>query len=136
MRNVSLTTGAKRDVWVIARELAEAIEASPELEAFRKTEDAVLADDAALALIKEYEARKRAVKLSRGKPAEEQQRLVEAFLAVEERLNKNLVIQAYWQARVRLDQFLERINAVVTFPITGSEAPPRKGGCGGGCSCG
>lgn len=133
---MSSATGTGRDVWIIARELAEAIEASPELEAFRRAEDAVLADDAALALIREYEDRKRAVKLSRGKPAEEQQRLVEAFLAVEEQFNQNPVIQAYWQARVNLDEFLDRINAVVTFPITGTLAPPRRSGCGGGCSCG
>lgn len=133
---MSSATGARRDVWAIARELAEAIEASPELEAFRRTEDAVLADDAAVALIKEYEERKRAVKLSRGKPPEEQQRLIEEFLVVEERFNQHPLIQAHWQARLKLDQFLERINAVVTFPITGTLEPPRKGGCGGGCSCG
>lgn len=127
----------ERDVWAIARELAEALEASPELMAYRKTEDAVLADDGALALIREYEESKRAVKFSKQQPPEEQKRLVERFMAVEERFNQHEVIQAYWNARVKLDRFLDRINAVVTFPITGEAAPKAKGGCGsGGCGCG
>jgi len=134
---VSVTT--RKNVWLLARELSEAIAESPEVQEYRRTEDAVLADPEAVALIREYEAAKRAVKLSRGKPPEEQQRLVEAFLKVEERFNAHPTIQAYWNARVALDAFLDRINAVVTYPITGTKAPRGRGGScgsGGGCGCG
>ncbi len=131
-----MTVATKRDVWSIARELAEAIEESEELLEYRRTEDAVLADDEALALIREYEAAKRAVKRSKNKPPEEQMLLVQRFMEIEERFNAHETIQAYWNARVRLDAFLEKINAVVTFPITGTEEPKTKGGCGsGGCGC-
>lgn len=124
-----------RDVWLIARELAEAVAESPEVEAFRRTEDALLADDEALAIIRTYEACKRAVKQSRTQPPEVQNRLMEEFLAAEDRFKANSLIQAHWQARIRLDRLLERINAVVTFPITGTEAPRRAGCSGCGCSC-
>ncbi|MGE5673527.1 MAG: YlbF family regulator [Mycobacterium leprae] len=132
----------KRDVWQIARELAQAVAETPQLLEYRRTEDAVLADDEALALIREYEESKRDVKFSKNMPATEQMKLMEQFLAIEERFNTHPVIQAHWAARERLDAFMDRINAVVTFPITGTEAPKLKGGacgsgggggCGGGC---
>lgn len=129
----------KRSVWEIARELAQAIEESPELLEYKRTEDAVLADDEAVALIHTYEASKRDVKRSKGQPQDVQIALVERFMAVEEQFNSHEVIQAHWNARTRLDSFLDRVNAVVTFPITGEEAPKVKGGCGssgGSCGCG
>lgn len=123
-----------RNVWAIARELAEAIEASPELEAFRRTEEAVLADEEALALVREYEQCQRALKRAWLLPPDDQRKLRERFRTVEERFRNHPLIQAHVQARAELDRFLERINAVVTFPITGTYAP-RTGGCGG-CRCG
>jgi cell fate (sporulation/competence/biofilm development) regulator YlbF (YheA/YmcA/DUF963 family) len=135
-----VSVATRQNVWVLARELAEAIAGTPEVQEFRRTEDAVLADPEAVALIREYEEAKRAVKFSRNAPPEEQQRLIERFLAVEERFNAHEAIQAYWNARVALDAFMDRVNAVVTFPITGREAPKVKGGAcgsgGGGCGCG
>jgi len=132
-----VSVATHQDVWILARELAQAIAETPELQEYRRTEDAALADSAAVALIREYEAAKRDVKLSRGKPPEEQTRLVERFMAIEERFNSHTAIQAYWNARVALDAFMDRVNAVVTFPITGQEAPKVKGGaCGPGGSCG
>lgn len=132
-----MTTATEKNVWLLARELAEAIEESPELVAYRETEDAVLADDEALALIREYEVSKRAVKKSKTLPPAEQIMLVNRFMEIEERFNQHAVIQAYWTARTTLDAFLERVNSVVTFPITGVEEPKVKGGCstGGGCGC-
>lgn len=132
-----MSVATRRDVWMLARELAEAIAETPELQEYRRTEDAVLADPEAVALIREYEAAKRAVKLSRGRPPAEQQALVERFLTVEERFNAHPAIQAYWNARVALDAFMEKLNAVITYPITGETAPKARGGCGsGGCGCG
>ena len=108
---------------MLARELAEAIVETPELQEYRRTEDAVLADPEAVALIQEYEAAKRAGEAFPRQAPEEQQALVERFLAVEERFNAHPAIQAYWNARVALDAFMDRLNAVITFPITGQEAP-------------
>lgn len=134
-----MTVELKKDVWSIARELAQAIEESPELIRYRETEDAVLADDQALALIRDYETSKRVVKLSKAAPPEQQKLLVERFMETEAQFDAHETIQAYWSARVALDAFLDRINAVVTFPITGQEEPKVKGGAcssGGGCSTG
>lgn len=133
-----MTVATRREIWQIARELAEAIEESPEMEAYRTTEDAVLADDEALLLIREYEVAKRAVKKSKTKPPAEQIALVDRFMQIEAQFNSHERIQAYWTARTRLDSLLDRINAVVTFPITGADEPKAKGGCstGGGCGCG
>lgn len=133
-----MSIATRKDVWMLARELAEAIEESPELLTYRQTEDQVLADQEALDLIREYEAAKRAVKRSKTKPPEEQALLVTRFMTIEEQFNTHPTIQAYWSARVTLDSFLDRINAVVTFPITGQEEPKVKGGAcstGGGCGC-
>jgi cell fate (sporulation/competence/biofilm development) regulator YlbF (YheA/YmcA/DUF963 family) len=142
-----LSVAVARDIWSIARDLAEAIADSPQMEEYRRTEDAVLADDEALVLIREYEVAKRSVKFSKSQPPAEQIALVERFMQIEEQFNTHPVIQAYWTARVSLDSFMDRVNAVVTFPITGTDAPKIKGGAcstgggcgsggGGGCGCG
>ena len=133
-----MTVETKRSVWELARELAQAIEESDELLTYRTTEDAVLADQEALDLIREYEVAKRAVKKSKTAPPAEQMALVTRFMEIEEQFNTHPVIQAYWNARTTLDAYMDRINAVVTFPITGEEAPKVKGGScstGGGCGC-
>gem|GEM_PF-1910931 len=130
----------RKSVWELARELAKAIEETDELVRYRETEDAVLADNEALDLIRDYEAAKRAVKMSKTAPPEQQVLLINGFMALEERFDAHPTIQAYWDARTRLDAFMDRVNAVVTFPITGEEAPKVKGGAcgsgGGGCGCG
>lgn len=127
----------KKDIWSIARELSEALEETPDIQEYRRTEDAVLADDDAVQLIRDYEKAKRAVKRSKGKSPQEQMEAVTTFMEIEARFEAHEVIQAYWSTRERLDSLLERLNTVITFPITGSDAPPRKGGCGssGGCGC-
>lgn len=134
-----MSVATRQDVWMLARELAQAIEESPELQEYRRTEDAVLEDQAALDLIREYEAAKRAVKKSKTKPPDQQMLLVSRFMEIEEQFNAHPTIQAYWTARVALDSFMDHVNAVVTFPITGQEAPKVKGGAcssGGSCGCG
>lgn len=119
-------------VWSLARELAEALEESDELQAFRQTEDTVLADDEALELIREFEVAKRALNKAKKAPIEEQMLLAERFMQIEERFNAHRAIQAYWAARTNLDALMQRINAIVTAPITGEEAPPdRSEGEGG-----
>jgi cell fate (sporulation/competence/biofilm development) regulator YlbF (YheA/YmcA/DUF963 family) len=139
-----VSVATERDVWSLARDLAKAIEESPIMDEYRRTEDAVLADDEALVLIRDYEAAKRAVKKSKTAPPQQQQLLVSRFMEIEDRFNTHPIIQAYWNARTGLDAFLDKINAVVTFPITGEEAPKVKGGAcstggscstGGGCGC-
>lgn len=134
----------KKSVWELARELAKALEETEEMVTYRTTEDAVLADQEALDLIRDYETAKRAVKKSKAMPQEQQVALVTRFMQIEERFDNHPTIQAYWNARTRLDAMLDRINAVVTFPITGQDEPKAKGGAcstggscstGGGCGC-
>lgn len=128
----------KKSVWELARELAQAIAETDELVQYRDTEDAVLADQDALDLIRDYETAKRAVKKSKTLPPEQQAALVGRFMEIEERFNAHPTIQAYWDARTRLDGLLDRVNAVVTYPITGQDEPKVKGGScstGGGCGC-
>lgn len=131
----------RNDVFVLARELAQALEQAPEIEEFRQSEDELMNDAEAVALVKQYEAKKRRVKFSKEKPPEQQLKLIEEFMAVEEQYNNHPVIARQWAAREAVDALLDRINAVITYPLTGTEAPKSKGGgCGsgggGGCGCG
>ena len=144
MEGNKVSVATERDVWSLARELAKAIEESQVMDEYRRTEDAVLADDEALVLIREYEAAKRSVKKSKTAPPEQQMLLLNRFMEIEEQFNTHPTIQAYWNARTTLDAFLDRINAVVTYPITGQDEPKVKGGAcstggscstGGGCGC-
>src|SRR2546428_11087732 len=86
------TAPEPKNIWLIARELAEAIEESPEIQRFRETEDTVLQDEGAVQLIREYEAAKRSVKKSKTKPPEEQIMLVQRFMEIEEQFNNHEVI--------------------------------------------
>lgn len=132
-------TLVKKDVYMLARELSETLAETAELQAYRRTEDVLLGDPEALALINRYETAKRAVKFSKTEPKEVQAKLVEEFLQVEEAFEAHTEIQAYWSARENLDRLVDRLNQIITYPITGTEAPKTKGGCGsggGGCGCG
>ncbi len=135
-----MNVSVRQDLWILARDMARLIEETPELQRFRETEEALLTNDEAVTLVREYEERKKAVKFSRDQTQAEQMRLIEEFMAVEDRYNANALIQAHWQARTELDLLLEHLNAVITFPLTGTEAPKVRGGnCGsggGGCGCG
>ncbi|MFO7172475.1 MAG: YlbF family regulator [Bacillota bacterium] len=135
----------KTDIWLLARQLAEALEEAEPIRRFREAEDAVLADDEAVEIVRLYEARKRAVKFSRYLPREEQERRIQAFLEIEEKFNSHPKIQALWKAREELDRFMDELNRVITYPITGEDAPKIRGACGtsgggcgsvGGCGCG
>jgi cell fate (sporulation/competence/biofilm development) regulator YlbF (YheA/YmcA/DUF963 family) len=122
-------------IFDLARDLAEAIEESEELYTFRVTEDAVLADDEALALIREYEVARRALAKAKKAPLQEQMLLGERFMGIEAQFQNHPIIQAYWTARTEMDAYMERINAIVTFPITGDDTPKVRSSSGGG-SCG
>jgi cell fate (sporulation/competence/biofilm development) regulator YlbF (YheA/YmcA/DUF963 family) len=133
---MDMTTQTRQDALTIARALAQAIEQSDEIEAYRRTEQTILDDPEAIILIREYELSKRAVKKSKHLSPIEQLPLLERFMTVEAQFNEDAVIQSYWNARTGLDAFMDRVNAVVTFPFTGEDAPKIKGGCGSGGSCG
>ena len=135
-------TQVTRDIFDLAREMAELMADRPEVIALRETEDALLADPESVALVREYENVKRAVKKTKGLPKDEQLAAITVFMAVEDRWNENALIQAYWTARENMDRLMENLNQIITFPIHGEEewSGGRKTGCstgdGGGCGSG
>lgn len=129
----------KRDIFDLAHEMADLLAERPEVIELQDSEDALHNDPAAVALVKEYEKKKRAVKMSKTKTKDEQLALITEFMDVEDRWNASQVIQRYYTAREQIDLFMENLNLIITYPVTGEEFPTggRKTGCssgGGGCS--
>ncbi len=139
---VALRTQVSKDIFDLAREMAELMASRPEVIALRQSEDALLADAESVRLVREYEDAKRAVKRTKGLPKEEQMKAIMAFMPLEDSWNENPLIQAYWAARENMDRLMENLNQIITFPLHGDEewSGGRKTGCSGGdsggCSCG
>ncbi len=118
-----------------AREVSRLLEDTPELKEYLAAELRMLNDDAASALRRELERREEEARGVRPGDPEYGGALGE-YLAAQAAWLEHPVVKEYHQARERLDGLLARINAVITFPITGDETPaPSRGcgGCGGGC---
>ena len=133
-----MSVATRRDVWMLARELAEAIAETPELQEYRRTEDAVLADPEAVALIQEYEAAKSG-EAFRGRPRRSSRPWSNGSWPSRSGSTPTRPFRPTGTPGWRCDAFMDRLNAVITFPITGQEAPKTKGGAcgsGGGCGCG
>lgn len=127
---------ARADLWLLARELAEALARTPEVERFRATEQALLDDPEASSLVRRYEAMQRGLRLLHFLPPEERARRMDAFRAVEREFQANPLIAAHREARAELDRLMARLSDVINYAITGRPAPPaRSCGCGGGCGC-
>jgi cell fate (sporulation/competence/biofilm development) regulator YlbF (YheA/YmcA/DUF963 family) len=131
------TTLTKRDLFALARELSQALAQCEELQAWQEAEDAMLNDPEAMAIIDAYEQSKKHLKVAARQGMQAMEAAMNAFMDAEERLNNHPGIQAYKAARDRLDALVEQLNAIITFPIFGEEAPKRVGcGSGGGCGGG
>lgn len=124
------------EIYVKARELAEAISGSTELAALKEAEMKMMMDDAARAIVEEYQSIQQNA-MAKGLAFEdlsnEEKTRVEQLEAA---MNENVNIANFLQANQAFEQIVRSINMIITAAITG-EGQGGCGGCSGGsCSSG
>lgn len=118
-----------------ARELSRLLEDTSELKEYLSAELQMLNDDGASELRLELERQEEEVRFH-GPADPGYSEALGMYLAAQAAWRERPSVKEYFRAQERLDQLLARINAVITYPITGDENPvPARGcgGCGGGC---
>ena len=132
--------GASQYVMIAkARELSDLLAESEEVREFAAAEEAMLNDPEAARLLKEAEEAKgytHFTAATRDKAL--MKRAMDDFYKAEAAQRDYPPIHRYNEAKDRLQYLLDRLNAIITFPITGSDSiTSGGGGCGsGGGSCG
>lgn len=123
-----------------ARELSELLADSEEVAEFTAAEEAMLNDPEASRLLKEAEEAKQYTHFTAAtRDKALMDRAMEDFYKAEEAQREYPPIRRYNEAKDALQVLLDRLNAIITYPITGNENPVGGGGgcgSGGGCSSG
>jgi len=121
-----------------ARELSELLEESEEVREFVAAEEAMLNDPEAMRLLKEAEEAKNYTHFAAAtRDKALSKRAMEDYRKAEAAQREYPPIRRYNEAKDRLQAMLDRLNAIITYPITGKENPGGGvGGCGSGGSCG
>jgi len=112
------------DVLTKALELAEALEASPELNQMRKAEEAMQADKDAMSLMQEFRAKQMEVYNMQVAGEEPSDKLSEELENFRNKLQENLLIMDYLTAQEKVGRILEYINNAISNVLQG----------GNGCS--
>lgn len=130
--------GAQYEMVAKARELSDLLSESEEVREFAAAEEAMLNDPEAMRLLKEAEEAKQYTHFTattRDKAL--MKRSMDDYHNADAAQRDYPPIRRYNETRERLQALLDRLNAIITFPITGSESVgPAGGGCGSGGSCG
>lgn len=135
--------GVKVDQYLLiakARELSELLAESEEVAEFTAAEEAMLNDPEATRLLKEAEEAKQYTHFTAAtRDKALMDRAMADFYKAEEAQREYPPIRRYNEAKDALQVLLDRLNAIITYPITGTENPTGGGGgcgSGGGCSSG
>lgn len=122
------------EIYAKAKELAEAISNSTELAALKQAELKMMMDDAARAIVEEYQGIQQNAMmkgLAFEDLSEEEKTRVEQLEAA---MNENENIANFLAANQAFEQIVRSINMIITAAITGQD----QGGCsgcgGGSCS--
>lgn len=121
-----------------ARELAELLAESEEVREFAAAEEAMLGDPEAGRLLQAAEEAKGYTHFTaKTQDKALMKRAMDDFYKAEAMQRDYPPIHRYNEAKDRLQYLLDRLNAIITYPITGSDAVKSGGGgCGSGGSCG
>lgn len=127
---------AGSDLWLLTRQLADALARTPEVERFRSTEEALLADPEAVRLVRRHDELRRRIASAGALAPAERASVVQEFLAVEAQYRNHPLIVAHQEARADLDRLVARISDILNFAVTGRPRPAGGASCPGGCGCG
>ena len=123
------------DIIEKAKELGEAIADSKEMERLKTSDAKLQGDTKAMSLMKEYKQLQiELVRASKEKrDTETIDDIKEMLLKKQQQLYDYEITNEYLEAKSEFDKFMNKINDVISFAITGEEqcAPGKCGSCGG-----
>lgn len=116
-----------------ALELAEALEASPELNKMRESEKAMHADKDAMALMRDFNVKQMEVYNLQVSGEEPSEKLMGELTAQRQKLEENSLILDYLTAQQEVGKILEYINNAVSQVLQGDSgcSPSDCAGCSG-----
>lgn len=116
-----------------AKDLAEAITASEELDAMRKAEIAMGNDAAAMAIVQEFQNTQRGLyeKQSNGIELSDDEKV--QVKLIEAKMEGNQNIKNYLDAQMKFENLLQGVNFIISQALNGGESAE---GCGCGSDCG
>lgn len=109
------------DVLTKAQELADALEASPELNKLRETEKAMQADKKAMSLMQDFRRKQMEVYNMQVAGEEPSDQLTEELDSLRDKLQENLLIMDYLSAQERMGKILEQINGAISRVLQGDQ---------------
>jgi cell fate (sporulation/competence/biofilm development) regulator YlbF (YheA/YmcA/DUF963 family) len=117
-----------------AKELAELITNSEELNEIREAEKAMFNDEAANNLVQEFQQKQIKVNNAQMSGEEVGDELYEEIEAFQEKMAENPFIARYLSAQEKFNQTLASVNFIISKAISGDD--DCSSGCGGGCGGG
>ncbi len=122
-----------------ARELGQAIVDSEEFKALKECEEAQEKDEEAIALLRNYNEKRKALaeEIGAGNVSEERMaKIREELTDLFETVMANSTIAAYSEAQQKFDTVVQQMNSILTYFMTGEISTGCSGNCGGCSSCG
>lgn len=104
---------------------------SPQLTEFRETEEGMLNDPEAMKLMEEHDLAEREARRASYRGPDSARDAMENLNVARDRLMAHPAVKDHYEARGKLDDLIRSLNAVITFPITGTMVSREKecGGC-------
>lgn len=124
------------DVLTKAQELAEALEASSELNQMRTAEAAMQADPNAMALMQEFRGKQMEVYNMQVAGQEPTDTLTGELEGLRGKLQENILIMDFLAAQDKVGKILEYINSAISQVLQGGDGGCDEGSCSScsGCS--
>ncbi len=122
----------------VAQELGKAITESQELADMRSTQEAMMSDVAAAALVDEFnQKQQRFIELTHNGVQLTSEQKAE-IADIEKRMMENPKVLAYYHAQQNFEKMLDGINQIIYKAISGNNGCEGDGSCSSGCcsSCG
>lgn len=126
-------TSVKDALFQKAVELSRVLAQTEELLAYAEAESEMLNDDEVLALRRRVDETEWAIKEQKDQPDVDGSALLTQLYLAKGKWQKHPKVVRYYKAQADLQRLLERINEVVTFPISGEQdvGDPSCGPCNG-----
>lgn len=126
-------TSVKDALFEKALELSKLLALTEELQAYAAAEAAMLNDEEVRELRRKVDDAEWAIKEQKDEPGVDGSDLLTRLYLAKGKWQKHPKVVAYYKAQHELQRLLDRINEVITFPISGEQDPtdPSCGPCTG-----
>ncbi|WP_027340254.1 YlbF family regulator [Halonatronum saccharophilum] len=116
-----------------AEELGEAIVASQEYDQMKGAEDKMQADEAAKAILQEFQTKQRMAQMAQMNGQQVTEDMQKELQAIQAKMQGNENIKNFMEAQEKFNKVMQTVNQVITAALTGEEPQECGSDCGAGC---